>query len=161
MELFLAQAHSAMTHLPIALAILASISAVTAMFTARREFALSWALLSIAALVSAVPTVITGVVAAKGRFNGEGKPYLESGFLVDDVPANVRIRRHELLGCAGTGVAAILSASGFALLRGRKPNMYLIALLALALAILWGLGGHLGGKELWGADTFPAFQPKG
>ena len=158
MELFLAQNHSALTHLPIAAAILAAFSAVAALFTPRKEIMLMWAFLSIAAFVTVLPTVATGVVAAKGRFNDNGKPYIESGVFVSNNPANTRIFQHEVLGSAGTALGAILAFLGLAFLRGRRPNMYLIALLAVALAVLWGLGGHLGGKEMWGPDTFPALK---
>jgi uncharacterized membrane protein len=156
--LFLAQNHSAMTHLPIAAAILAALSAVVAIFTSRREVSLLWALLSIVALVSAMPTVVTGIFAAEGRFNGDGKPYIEGGVLVSNVPANDRVWLHEVFGGGGFVVALALAVSGIAFLRGRRPNKYVVAILALALAILWGIGGHLGGKEMWGPDTFPGFQ---
>jgi hypothetical protein len=156
--LFLAQNHSAMTHLPIAAAILAAISALAALFVSRREVALFWATLSITAFLTVLPTLVTGILAAEGRFNADGKPYLEGGVLVSRIPANDRVWQHELFGGGGTAIAAILAISGIALLRGRKPNKYFIATLALALAILWGIGGHLGGKELWSPDTFPAFN---
>ena len=160
MELFLAQNHSALTHLPIAAAILAAMSAVAALFTSRKEkeIVFMWALLSITAFVTVLPTVATGVVAAKGRFNEDGKPYIEGGILVGNSPANSRILRHEVLGTTGSALAGVLALLGLAFLRGRMPNKYLIALLALALAVVWGLGGHLGGKEIWGADTFPALK---
>ncbi len=155
---FLAQNHSAMTHLPIASAILGAIAAVMGLFIYKRELTWAWAVLSIVAFVTVLPTVITGISAAKGRFNEDGKPYIQSGILVPDVPANTRIFRHQILGASGAIVAAILAFLGIAQLRGRTPNKYLVVLLALLLALLWGIGAHLGGMELWGADTFPGFH---
>ncbi len=158
MELFLAQNHSAMTHLPIASAILAAIAALAAFFLRRKEIALFCAVLSIAAFVTVLPAVVTGIAAAKGRFNDDGKPYIQSGVIVGDLPANARIFRHQMLGSIGTGVALILAIFGVSSLRGRNPNRYLVAVLAVLLALLWGIGGHLGGRELWGPGTFPAFH---
>ena len=155
---FLAQNHSAMTHLPIASSILAAAAAVAVLFVRKKEITWSMAVLFIAAFVTVIPTVVTGIAAAKGRLNEQGQPYLQTGMLVPDLPANVRIHRHQLLGISGSFVAAILAFLGISILRGRNPNGYLIALLALVLAVLWGLGGHLGGQDLWGADTFPAFR---
>jgi len=155
---FLAQNHSAMTHLPIASSILAAAAAVAALFVRRKEITWSMAVLFIAAFVTVLPTVVTGIAAAKGRLNEQGRPYLQTGIFVPDLPENARIHRHQLLGISGTLVAAILAFFGISILRGRTPNRYLIALLALVLAVLWGLGGHLGGQDLWGADTFPAFR---
>ncbi len=158
MTLFLAQNHSAMTHLPIASAILAAVAALMVLFVRRREISQCCAVLSILALVTVLPAAITGIAAAKGRFNDEGKPYIQSGVVVSNTPASARIFRHQVLGSAGAAVAAILALLGVSTLRGRNPNRYLIALLAVLLALLWGVGGHLGGQELWGADTFPAFH---
>lgn len=158
MELFLAQNHSAMTHLPIASSILAAVAAVAGLFVARKEVAFLWACLSIAAFVTVAPTVITGIAAAKGRTNDEGQPYIKSGLLVEPTPANTRIFRHQVLGLAGTVLSAVLAAAAIARLRGRHFNKYLIALVTVLLAVLWGIGGHLGGKELWAPDTFPAFH---
>jgi hypothetical protein len=158
MELFLAQNHSAMTHLPIASAILAAAAALAALFVSRKEVAFLVAVLSIAAFVTALPTIVTGVAAGRGRINDEGKPYIQSGVFVSNIPQNTRIFRHQILGITGTGLAAILAILAVARLRGRSPNRYLIALLAVLLALLWGVGGHLGGKDLWGPDTFPAFH---
>jgi uncharacterized membrane protein len=158
MELFLAQNHSPMTHLPIATAILGAIAALAALITHRKEATLIWALLAVTSFVTVLPTVLTGIFAAKGRFNDDGKPYIQSGIIVSNVPANARIFRHQALGLSGTAVAAILAALGVIRLRGRVPNQYLVVLLAVILAILWGLGGHLGGEELWGPDTFPGFH---
>ena len=158
MELFLAQNHSAMTHLPIASSILAAVAAVAGLFVARKEVVFLWACLSIAAFVTVLPTVVTGIAAARGRTNDEGQAYIEGGLLVKDVPANTRIFRHELLGLSGASLAAILAAVAVARLRGRNVNRSLIALLSVVLAVLWGIGGHLGGEELWGPETFPAFH---
>ncbi len=158
MQLFLAQNHSAMTHLPTASAILVAVAALAALFAARKEIAAWCAILSVVAFVSALPTMATGIAAAKGRFNDDGKPYLQSGLIVSNIPANARIFRHQLLGITGTVVAALLSIVSIARARGRNSNKYLIALLAVLLAVLWGIGGHLGGEELWGAGTFPAFH---
>ena len=158
MELLLARNHSALTHLPIASAILLAVSAAIAIFTARKEIAFAWASLSIIAFITALPTATTGVMAARGRFNTDGKPYLESGLLVSGNPANERVRRHEMLGVTGLPVSFTLAILGARKLKGRSPNRYLVLFLAVALAVLWGLGGHLGGMEMWGPDTFPAFK---
>lgn len=158
MELFLAQNHSAMTHLPTASAILGAFAALAALFVLRREIAWSWALLSLTAFLTAFPTIATGIAAAKGRFNGEGKPYLQSGVIIPDAPQNARVRKHQLLAGAGMALAAVQAVLALTFLRGRKPNRYLVALLAVLVAVLWGIGGHLGGQELWGPDTFPAFH---
>jgi hypothetical protein len=158
MESFLAQNHAAMTHLPIAAAIMLAVAALVALFVARREVALLCAILSLTALVTVIPTIVTGIAAAKGRNNDEGKAYIQSGVMVRNIPANARIFRHQMLGIAGTVVAAFLAILTVAKARGRNPNKYLIALLAILLAVLWGVGGHMGGVELWGADTFPAFR---
>jgi hypothetical protein len=158
MELFLAQNHSAMTHLPIASALLAAGAALAGLFVRRQGIALSAAALSIVAFLTVLPAVVTGIAAARGRFSDDGRPYIRSGVIVRDVPANERIFRHQILGAAGAGVAAALAALGVATLRGGHTNRYAVALLAVLLALLWGIGGHLGGKELWGPDTFPAFH---
>ena len=157
MELFLAQNHSALTHLPIASAILAAIGAIVAMFSPRKEIGYFWSVLSIVAFVTVLPLAFTGIFAAQGRFNDTGKPYLESGILVSSSPANERIRTHELLAITGSVASLICASLGLFFLRGRRPNIYLVVLLAITVAVLWGIGGHLGGKELWGPDTFPAF----
>ena len=158
MELFLAQNHAAMTHLPIAASILTAAAAITALFLRRREVFLSWAILSVVALITAFPTVVTGIAAARGRTNDKGKAYIQEGLLVDPVPQNTRILRHQVLAIAGTAVAAVLSTLAVALFRGRSPNPYATAILAVLLSLLWGIGGHLGGEDLWGPDTFPAFR---
>jgi len=147
-----------MTHLPVAAAVLAALSALVGLFRPSQRMGRSWALLSIVAIVTVCPTLITGVIAAKGRFNGEGKPYIQSGVLVADLPLNERIWRHEMLGAVGTAASAILAALGISRLRGKAPNSYLVVLLAVVAAITWAVGAHLGGSELWGADTFPAFK---
>jgi uncharacterized membrane protein len=158
MELFLAQNHSAMTHLPIAAAILAVLGAAARLLTSRKEVIFAWAALSIAACVSVVPTLTTGLYAARGRFNEDGKPYLESGLFVGAGVANARVRSHELLGTAGSAVALVSAFLGVISLRGGRTNKYLSLFLGLAMTLLWAIGGHLGGKELWGPDTFPALK---
>jgi uncharacterized membrane protein len=158
MELFLAQNHPAMTHLPIASALLAACAALTALFVRKKELSLFSAVLSIVALVTVLPAIVTGIAAARGRFNDDGKPYISSGVIVSDIPANERIFLHQIMGCTGAAVAAVLAAVGVSTLRGRQSNRYLVACLAVLLALLWSIGGHLGGKELWSRDTFPAFH---
>ncbi len=158
MELFLAQNHSAMTHLPIASSIMLALAAVGGLFVARKEISLLCAVLSLAALLTVFPTILTGIAAAKGRMNDDQKPYIESGILVRNMPANARIFRHQMLGISGTVLAVILSFLAVARARGRNSNKYLFALLAILLAVAWGVGGHLGGEELWGSNTFPAFH---
>lgn len=158
MMLFLAQNHSAMTHLPIASSILGAVAAIAVLFVSRKEIVWSWAVLSIVAFLTAIPTLTTGIAAAKGRINEDGKPYIQSGLIVDWVPENTRVARHQVLGVSGFAIAAILAVLGIARLRGRNPNKYVIAILALLLALLWGIGGHLGGEELWGSDTFPGLH---
>ena len=158
MELFLAQNHSAMTHLPIASALMVAVGALVALFVARKELSLLCAILSLAALLTVIPTIATGIAAAKGRFNDDGKSYIQSGVMVSNIPANTRIFRHQVFGIAGTIVAVLLTILTIAKARGRNPNKYLIALLAVLLAVCWGIGGHLGGEELWGPETFPGFH---
>ncbi len=158
MWLFLARNHSAMTHLPTAASILGAAAALALLFVRRKEIAFCWAVLSITAFVTVIPTMVTGIAAAKGRLNDDGKPYIQSGFIVANVPANARVHLHQILGISGSAVAALLALLGISSLRGGNPNKYLVFVLALLLAILWGIGGHLGGEELWGADTFPAFH---
>jgi formate hydrogenlyase subunit 3/multisubunit Na+/H+ antiporter MnhD subunit len=158
MMLLLARNHSAMTHVPTAAAILGAVAALALLFVYKKEVAFCWAVLSITAFVTVIPTMITGIAAAKGRLNDAGKPYIQSGVIVDNVPANARIHLHQIMGISGGMVAAVLALLGIRSLRGGNSNKYLVFLLALLLAILWGIGGHLGGEELWGADTFPAFH---
>ena len=158
MIMFLAQNHSAMTHLPIASAVLGAVAALAALFLGRKEIYWAWAVLSIVAFVTVLPTVATGIAAAKGRLNEDGKPYIQQGFFVSNLPANARILRHQVLGISGVALAAVLAFLGISTLRGRVPNKIVVALLAMLLAILWGLGAFMGGKELWGPDTFPGFH---
>jgi uncharacterized membrane protein len=158
MELFLAQNHSAMTHLPIAASIMAALTALIALYANKKEFIQLWAILSLIAFIAVPPTIVTGIAAAKGRFNEKGTPYIQKGLLVDRIPANSRIFRHEIMGIGGTILSGVLAAAAVARLRGREMNRLLIALLAVLLAVLWGIGGHLGGEELWSPDTFPAFK---
>ncbi len=158
MELFLAQNHSAMTHLPIAASIMAAIAALAGLFANKREVLRLWAMLSLAAFVTVLPTLVTGFAAAKGRYNEEGQPYIQSGLLVNRIPANSRIFNHQIYAFSGTILSFLLAAGAAAQLSGRKLNRYLIALLTVVLAMLWAIGGHLGGEELWGPYTFPAFH---
>jgi hypothetical protein len=156
--MFLAQNHSPMTHLPIAAAILGAFVALMALVVRKNEITWAWAFLSIVAFVTALPAAVTGVAAAKGRLNDDGKPYIQSGLIVTHIPANTRIFRHQMLGISGFALAALLAIFGVRRLRGQTPNRFLIVLLAMLLAILWGIGGHLGGSELWGPGTFPGFH---
>ena len=158
MELLLAQNHSAMAHLPIASAIFCAAAALIALFIPRKEVALFWAVLTITALATALPTVATGIAAGKGRINEEGKPYIERGVIVSKIPQDTRVYRHQMLGIAGTILAVFMTVLAVGTLRGRKLNKYVVAVLSVLLALLWGIGGHEGGKDLWGPDTFPGFQ---
>ena len=157
-DMFFAQNHSAMTHLPLAAAVMVAACAIAALFTSRREIARAWAVLAIVAFVSALPAVATGVEAAEGRFSGDGKPYIQHGYIVSKTPASERVWRHQMLGGGGSAIAAVLATLGVSVLRGKSPNKYLVTLLALVLAVLWAIGAHTGGAELWGPDTFPAFK---
>jgi hypothetical protein len=158
MELFLAQNHSALTHLPVAASILAAVCAIARLFTAKKDVAIAWALLSVIAFATAAPLLVTGIAAAKGRFNSDGKAYIQKGILVSDTPANARIYLHQSLGIAGFVLSAILVSLSIASLRGRIPNKYIVVLLAVSIAVCWGIGGHVGGKEIWGPDTFPGYN---
>jgi hypothetical protein len=158
MLMFLAQNHSAMTHLPIATAILGAFAALANLVIRRNEITWAWALLSIAAFLTALPAAATGIAAAKGRLNDDGKPYIQGGFIVTHIPGNTRIFQHQMLGISGFAVAALLAVFGVRRLRGQYQNRFLIVFLAMLLAILWGIGGHLGGSELWGPGTFPGFS---
>jgi hypothetical protein len=158
MELFLAQNHSAMTHLPIAAAMIAAVAAIIRLLSNKKEVILVWAILSLTALATVPPTLITGIAAAKGRFNDEGKPYIQSGLIVDRIPANSRVFYHQMCGIGGTLLAIVLGIAAIVQLRGREVNRYGIVLMTLLLAIIWAIGGHLGGEELWGPTTFPAFK---
>ena len=152
MDLFLAQNHAPMTHLPIATSILAALAAVAALFINKRELQLAWAVLSIVAIVSVVPTLVTGVEAGRGR------NFIEHGIFVSEKPDDAKIALHQRLGISGACIALVFAALGIAYLRGKHPNKYLVAVLAVSLAIVWNLGGHIGGEESWGPDTFPAFE---
>jgi len=152
MELFLAQNHAPMTHLPIACSILAAAAAIAGLFFTRKEVSLAWALLSIIAFVTVLPTIFTGIQAARGRM------YITEGIQVNDDPENADIKLHQQLGTAGAVVSLVFMSFGIRRLRGKSPNRYVIVVLAVAMAILWGIGGHMGGKALWGPDTFPAYE---
>jgi len=158
MELLLAENHSAMTHIPIATAILAAAAAIAFCFVRRKEISLFGATLSIIAFLSVLPTITTGIYAAKGRLNERAKPYIQSGIIVDNVPENARIFRHQILGIGGACISAVVAILAVVKLRGRDPNRYVVAILTLLVAVLWGIGGHLGGKVLWGPDTFPGLE---
>ena len=122
MELFLAQNHSAMTHVPIAASILAALAALAGLFILKKEVYLIWAILSFTAFITVFPAIITGMAAAKGRFNEEGKPYLQEGLIVEQIPANSRIFRHQVLGIGGTILSGILAVAAAVRLRGRELN---------------------------------------
>ncbi len=158
MELLLAENHSAMTHLPIATAILAAAAAITFCCVRRKEISLFWAALSLVAFLSVLPTITTGIFAAKGRLNERAKPYIQSGIIVRNLPENTRIFRHQIVGMAGACISALVAILAVMKLRGRDPNPYMLAVLTLLVAVLWGVGGHLGGKVLWGPDTFPGLE---
>jgi hypothetical protein len=55
-------------------------------------------------------------------------------------------------------VDAVSALLGIRSLQGGFSNKHLTFLLALFPAVLWRVGGHLGGEKLRGADTFPAFH---
>lgn len=152
MELFLAQNHAPMTHLPIAAAILAAVAAVLAMFIHKPQLSWAWAMLSIVAMVTVIPTILTGIHAAKGR------GYIEQGIMVADTPDNADIVLHQRLGISGAIVGLVFLSLGVLHLRGRKVNRWLAAVVAVTLAILWGVGGHMGGRASWRPDTFPAYE---
>ena len=152
MELFLAQNHPPMTHLPIAVSMLAALAAVLALFIKRKELVWAWSMLSIVAILSVVPTILTGVQAGKGR------NYIEHGVFVADKPDNATIQWHQRLGISGALVAAGFVVLGIRQLRGKHVNPTLAAAVATSLAIIWGVTGHLGGEESWGPDTFPGFD---
>ncbi len=158
MQLFIAQNHSAMVHLPVASAVLAAVSAIAALIWTRKELGYLWAVLSIVAFVTVSSTVTTGLVAARGRYNEEGKPYVQSGLFVPRAPANERIWRHQALGIVGGALSGVLALLGVRLLRGKAPNGFVVAVLAVTLALVWAVGAHTGGAELWGPETFPAFK---
>lgn len=153
MELFFAQNHAPMTHLPIATSILAAVAAMAAVvFPNKKEITWAWAILAIIALVTCIPAVFTGLFAAVGRF------YIESPGLIPDTPENDPIALHQRLGIIGFVLALILAYLGIRQLRGKASNRYVMLFLSVALAIVWGYGGHLGGKGLWSPETFPAYE---
>ena len=152
MELFFAQNHAPMTHLPIASAMLAAVAAVLALFIKKPQLTWAWAMLSIVAFVTVLPTILTGIQAAKGR------GFIEEGLMVAEKEGNEDIVLHQRLGIAGTAVAMVFLFVGVRQLRGKNVNRWLAAVLAVTLAILWGFGGHMGGHEMWGPDTFPRFE---
>ena len=152
MDLFLAQNHAPMTHLPIAASILAALAAIAAIFIDKREIRWTWGMLTIIAFLTVIPTIATGIAA------GIGRNYIEQGIMVADTPDNQTIRIHQMLGSAGALVALVSAIAGVWYLRGKKVSRPLAAILALTVAILWGIGGHLGGSALWGPDTFPAYE---
>jgi uncharacterized membrane protein len=152
MELFFAQNHAPMTHIPIACAILATIAAIANLFYQRKELTWAWAMLVIIAFLAAFPAIITGTFAAVGRF------YLEQPGIVENIPDNDPIAIHQRLGIAGAVIALILAIFGVRRLKGKENNRILILVFSLALAILWGYGGHLGGKTSWAPDTFPQYE---
>jgi hypothetical protein len=152
MELFLAQNHPPMTHLPIAVSMLAALAAIAALFIKRKELVWAWSMLSIIAILAVIPTILTGVQAGKGR------KFIEHGVFVSDTPDNATILWHQRLGISGAFVAVGFVVLGVRQLRGKNVHPVLAAAVATSLAIIWGVTGHLGGKESWGPDTFPAFD---
>ena len=152
MELFLAQNHAPLTHLPIAAAILAALASIAALFIRKPQLTWAWAMLSIIAFVTVLPTIVSGIQAAKGR------GYIEQGVLVADMEGNEDVVIHQRLGMAGAAVAAFFLILGIRQLRGKAVNRWLAASVAVALAILWGVGGHMGGRASWGPDTFPKYE---
>lgn len=152
LELFFAQNHAALTHLPIACALLAALAAVLALVRKSEDLPKAWAILSIIAVVTVIPTILSGIQAAKGR------SYIEQGIFVSDAPENADIKLHQQLGMAGALSGFVMAFLGWRHLRGRKANRILVAVLAISTAILWGATGHMGGKALWSPDTFPAFE---
>ncbi|MAT39032.1 MAG: hypothetical protein CL946_05450 [Ectothiorhodospiraceae bacterium] len=152
MELFLAQNHAPLTHIPIAASILAALAAIASLFYKKQELTWMWAILAIVAFVACIPTIVTGVLAAIGRF------YIEEGFIVPDTPENADIRLHQQLGSIGAIVALIGAVLGVRRLMGKMPNKILVVAVSLTLAVMWGIGGHMGGKALWAPETFPAYE---
>lgn len=158
MELFLAQNHEPMTHLPIATSLLAAAVAIALLFVDKPHLRTAWAMLVLIASITVIPTIMTGIFVAKGRYNDKGKPYIENGVQVAWVPENTRIARHQVLGVAGFVVALGLSWAAIGQLRGKVRNKIAIAVASIALAAIWAVGSHIGGQELWGPDTFPAYE---
>jgi len=153
MELFFAQNHAPLTHLPIATSILAAGAAIAGLFSLRKELSWAWSFLTIIAFVTVIPTIMTGIQAGRGR------QFIEKDhYLVSDAPDNSGIKLHQQLGLTGAIIALVSATLGFLHLRGKKINKYFSAIVALTVALLWGIGGHLGGKELWSPETFPAFE---
>ncbi len=152
MELFLAQNHAPMTHLPIACSILAALAAIAAFVYKKPELTWAWAVLAIIAFLTVFPAIVTGIYAAIGRM------YLEHPGLVQDIPENDPIAWHQRLGISGAILALVLAFLGIRRLRGKENNRIVVLLFSLALAIVWGIGGHLGGKTSWSADSFPGLE---
>ena len=87
----------------------------------------------------------------------------DTGSVGDDdsiahTPDNADIKLHQQLGISGTIVGLVFLSLGVMQLRGRQVNRWLAAVVAVTLAILWGVGGHMGGRASWGPDTFPAYE---
>ncbi len=152
LELFLAQQHAAFTHLPIATSVLAALAALIAFVRPRDDLRRAWAILSLIALITVIPTILSGIQAARGR------QYITQGVFVDTDPEHADIRLHQQLGIAGTVVALVLAGFGVRELRGKRSPRLLVAILAVTTALVWGFGSHMGGKALWSPDTFPAFE---
>ena len=152
MWLFLAQNHEPMTHLPIATSILAALAALLILFVEKKELRWSWAVLTIVAFMAVVPTIATGIAA------GVGRKYIEHGLLVTNIAENSTIRYHQLLGLTGAVLALINALLGLRFLRGKHVSKSLAVILALTIAIIWSIGAHLGGKDLWSPDTFPGYE---
>lgn len=153
MELFFAQNHAPMTHLPIASAILAVVALVLARLFKRPEAEWMWAVLSITVFITIIPAAATGIHAARGR------EYIEADhYLVRDSPDLGDLRTHQQLGIAGTVLALAAAILGARHLRRKRVPKLISFVVALALATVLGIGGHLGGKELWSPATFPAYE---
>lgn len=152
MELILAQNHEAMSHLPIAASVLAAIAAIVLLFVVKKELRFMWAVLAIVAMATAVPAALTGIMAAKGRL------YIDEGFIVNDEPESADIKTHQTLQVSGFVVSIVLAVLGYRSLRGKESNKYFVAAVSVALALLWGIGSHVGGKALWSPETFPAYE---
>ena len=87
-----------------------------------------------------------------------GRMYTDSVGLVADTPDNAPIALHQRLGIAGAIIALVNAFLGFRHVRGKINNQILVLCFSLALAIVWGYGGHLGGKSSWSPETFPAYE---
>jgi uncharacterized membrane protein len=158
MAQFLAQFHPATTHIPIATSFLAAVAATLAVILKKDALKTSWAVLTLVALVCVLPTIVTGIYAAKGRFNDKGKPFIEHGVLVPNTPENARLVVHQRLGLTGFGLALIASVFAVRHLRRKRVHVAVMIVLAWLLSVTWAVGGHIGGRELWGPDTFPAYE---